>query len=57
MYKYDEEQDMHHYILYGSRVLQIDIKTHHNSNPEHASQQHQVLRETIEEYEPQQAAV
>jgi hypothetical protein len=50
LYDYDSERDAHHYIL-------IEVKYCRDTDPaqqrERASQQHQVLRETIQKYAPQ----
>jgi hypothetical protein len=49
MYDYDSERDAHHYIL-------VEVKYCRDTDPakqrERASQQHQVLRETIQRYAP-----
>jgi hypothetical protein len=50
LYDYDFERDVHHYIL-------VEVKYCRDTDPaqqrERASQQHQVLRETIQKYAPQ----
>jgi hypothetical protein len=50
LYDYDSERDAYHYIL-------VEVKYCRDTDPaqqrERASQQHQVLRETIHKYAPQ----
>jgi hypothetical protein len=50
LYEYDSERDAHHYIL-------VEVKYCRDTDPaqqrERATQQHQVLRETIHKYAPQ----
>jgi len=49
MYKYEEDQDTHHYII-------VEVKYCRDTDPaqqqSRASQQHQTLREMIERHEP-----